>query len=182
MAKIKSRVNKQFKPLILCHCIYSLSLITGASEFLSNKTEWHAFSLQRYSFLYSLYVINLFQPNAWQATKIVHTETWSPEANYSETYGVILNYLGIRAVLVDLAPDYSPDKFLMVLRNFDSLRGYAGKLISDNSTQLKAAKEELRKVAQSLDWDEPTAAGAKMVMEWAFFQPMHLSEKRPLRL
>ena len=93
-----------------------------------------------------------------------------------------MNYLGIRAVLVDLTPDYSPDKFLMVLRNFDSLRGYAGKLISDNSTQLKAAKEELRKVAQSLDWDEPTAAGAKMGMEWAFFQPMLLSEKRPLRL
>ena len=57
----------------------------------------------------------------------------------------------------------------MVLRNFESLRGYAGKLISDNSTQLKAAKEELRKVAQSLDWDEPTAVGAKMGMEWAFF-------------
>ena len=93
-----------------------------------------------------------------------------------------MNYLGIRAVLVDLAPDYSPDKFLMVLRNFESLRGYAAKLISDNSTQLKAAKEELRKVAQSLDWDEPTAASAKMGMEWAFFQPMLLSEKRPLRL
>ena len=47
-------------------------------------------------------------------------------------------------------------------------------MISDNSTQLKAAKEELRKVAQSLDWDEPTAAGTKMGMEWAFFQPMLL--------
>ena len=93
-----------------------------------------------------------------------------------------MNYLGIRAVLVDLAPDCSPDKFLMVLRNFESLRGYAAKLISDNSTQLKAAKEEHRKVAQSLDWDEPTAAGTKMGMEWAFFQPMLLSEKRPLRL
>ena len=131
MAKIKSRVNKQFKPLILFHCIYRLSLITGASEFLLNKIEWHAFQ----------------------------------KRTISETYGVILNYLGIRTVLVDLAPDYSPDKFLMVLRNFESLRGYAGKLISDNSTQLKAAKEELRKVAQSLDWDEPTAAGAKMGME-----------------
>lgn len=53
----------------------------------------------------------------------------------------------------------------MVLTNFESLRGYAGKLISDNITQLKAAKEELRKVAQSLDWDEPTAVGAKMGME-----------------
>ena len=73
-----------------------------------------------------------------------------------------MNYLGIRAVLVDLVPDYSPDKFLMVFTNFESLRGYAGKLISDNGTQLKAAKEELRKGAQSLDWDEPTAAGARM--------------------
>ena len=56
--------NKQLKPLILCHCIYSLPLITGAflnifkwletyhslSEFLLNEIEWHAFSLQRYSF------------------------------------------------------------------------------------------------------------------------------------
>ena len=182
MVKIKSRVNKQFKPLILCHCIYSLSLITGASEFLLNKIEWHAFSLQRYSFLYSLFVINLFQPNAWHATKIVRTETWSPEANYKRDVWCHLELPWHSS---------SPRRFDAKLQPWQVLNGFKElwltqrirwKLISDNSTQLKAAKEELRKVAQSLDWDEPTAAGAKMGMEWAFFQPMLLSEKRPLRL
>ena len=60
-----------------------------------------------------------------------------------------MNYLGIRAVLVDLSPDYSLEKFLMVLRKFESLRGYAAKLISDNGAQLTVANEELRKVAKS---------------------------------
>ena len=34
----------------------------------------------------------------------------------SKTYGVIFNCLGTRAVYLDIAADYSTDKFLMVLR------------------------------------------------------------------
>ena len=81
--------------------IYNLPLITGAflnifkwletyhslSEFLLNEIERHAFSLQRYSILYPLFVINLFQPNALQALKLVHTVTWSPDANYRRDLG-----------------------------------------------------------------------------------------------
>ena len=37
----------------------------------------------------------------------------------------------------------------MVIRKFESLRGYAVKLISDNGAQLTVANEELRKVAKS---------------------------------
>ena len=39
-----------------------------------------------------------------------------------KTYGVIFNWLGTRAVHVDLAADYSTVKFLMVLRRFVSIR------------------------------------------------------------
>lgn len=39
-------------------------------------------------------------------------------------YGVIFNCLGTRAVHIDLAADYSTEKFLMVLRRFASIRGY----------------------------------------------------------
>ena len=126
--------NKQLKPPILCHCIYSLPLITGAflnifkwletyhslSEFLLNEIEWHTFSLQRYSFLYPLFVINLFQPNAWQATKIVHTVTWSSEANYRPDLDMVSSWT---TLAFQLQPDYSPEKFLMVLKKFESLRG-----------------------------------------------------------
>ena len=184
--------NKQFKPLILCHCIYSLPLITGAflnifkwletyhslSEFLLNEIEWHTFSLQRYSFLYPLFVINLFQPNAWQATKIVHTVTWSSEANYRRDVYMVSSWTTL--ALVDLTPDYSPEKFLTVLRKFESLRGYAVKLISDNGAQLTVANEELRKVAKSWDWDELTAASAEKGMEWAFLPADAPQQKRHL--
>lgn len=57
-------------------------------------------------------------------------------------YGVIFNCLSTRAVHVDLAADYSTDKFLMVLRRFVSIRGYPSKLYSDNGPQLVAANDE----------------------------------------
>ena len=85
-----------------------------------------------------------------------------------KAYGVIFNCLSTRAVHVDLAPNYSTEKFLMVLRRFVSLRGYPAKMISDNGTQLTAANEELKKVVASWDWDELAAFGATKGMEWKF--------------
>ena len=66
-----------------------------------------------------------------------------------KAYGVILNCLGTRAVHADLAPDYSTKKFLMVLKRFVSIRGYPRKLLSDNGTQLTAAKKEFQKVSRA---------------------------------
>ena len=46
----------------------------------------------------------------------------------------MLFYLTVaRAVYVDLAPDYSVNEFLMVLRRFVAIRGYPLKLHSDQS-------------------------------------------------
>ena len=69
---------------------------------------------------------------------------------------------------VDLVPNYSTEKFLMVLRPFVSLGSYPAKMISDNGTQLTAANEEPKKVASFWDWDELTAFGATKGMEWKF--------------
>lgn len=69
---------------------------------------------------------------------------------------------------MDIAPDYSTDKLLMVLRRFVSMRGYPAKLLSDNGTQLKAANEELQKVFKAWDWDELAAFGATKGMQWEF--------------
>ena len=69
---------------------------------------------------------------------------------------------------MELAPDYSTEKFLMVLRRFVSLRGYPAKLLSDNGTQLKAANEELQKVLKTWDWDELNAFGSTKGMQWEF--------------
>ena len=49
-----------------------------------------------------------------------------------KTYGVIFNCLASRPVHVDLAADYSTEKFLMDLRRFVSIRTYPLKLYSDN--------------------------------------------------
>ena len=51
---------------------------------------------------------------------------------------------------MDLAPDYSTEKFLLVLRRFVSMRGYAAKLISDNGTQLTAVIEGAPKGGQGV--------------------------------
>ena len=67
----------------------------------------------------------------------------------SKAYGVIFNCIGTRAVYLDLAPDYSTESFLMVLRRFVSLRGYLSKIYSDNGAQLVAASQELKNVTKS---------------------------------
>lgn len=69
-------------------------------------------------------------------------------------YGVIFNCLSTRAVHVDLAADYSTNKFLMVLRRFVSIRGYPSKLYSDNGPQLVAANEELTNIMKGWNQEE----------------------------
>jgi len=63
-----------------------------------------------------------------------------------KAYGVIFNCLTTRAVHVDISPDYSTQKFLMVLRRFVSIRGYPSKLYSENGPQLVSANEELKRI------------------------------------
>ena len=110
---------------------------------------------------------------AWHCTAIdffgqfkIHDEV--KKRTTGKAYGVIFNCLGTRAVHVELAPDYSTEKFLMALRRFVSLRGYPAKLLLDNGTQLKAANEELQKVLKTWDWDELNAFGSTKGMQWEF--------------
>ena len=72
----------------------------------------------------------------------------------SKAYGVIFTCLPTRAVYLDLAPDYSTEKFLMILRKFVSLRGYPCKIYSDNGPQLVAANQELQSVTKSWEWEQ----------------------------
>jgi hypothetical protein len=46
----------------------------------------------------------------------------------------------------------------MVLRRFVSMRGYPKKIRSDAGSQLVAASKELNTMAQSWNWDCPTAS------------------------
>jgi len=68
-----------------------------------------------------------------------------------KAYGIIFNCLGTRAVHIDISPDYSAEKFLMVFCKFVSTRGYLSKIYSDNGSQLVAASEELKKMVKDLD-------------------------------
>ena len=65
-------------------------------------------------------------------------------------------------------PNYSTEKFLIVLRPFVSLGGYPAKMISDNGSQLTTANEELKKVVAPWDWDKLAAFSATKGMEWKF--------------
>ena len=57
------------------------------------------------------------------------------------TFGVIFNCLATCAVHIDLATDYSSEKFLMVLKRFVSIRSFPSKLSSDNDPQLVDGNE-----------------------------------------
>ena len=83
-------------------------------------------------------------------------------------YGVIFNCLSTRAVHVDLAADYSTDKFLMVLRRFVSIRGYPSKLYSDNGPQLVAANEELTNIVKGWNQEELQQFGMMEGFKWEF--------------
>ena len=66
-----------------------------------------------------------------------------PWYSTSKAYGVIFTCLATRAVHLDPAPDYSTEKFLMVLRKFAALRGYPCKIYSDNKVMGMGTIEEL---------------------------------------
>ena len=85
-----------------------------------------------------------------------------------KAYGVIFNCLGTRAVHIDISPDYSTDKFLMVLRRFVSIRGYPSKIYSDNGFQLVAASEELKKMVKNLDQQSLQEYGCMEGFQWVF--------------
>ena len=73
----------------------------------------------------------------------------------SKAYGVmIFTCLATRAVYLDLVPDYSTEKFLMVLRKFVSFRGCSCKIYSDNGPQLVGANQELQNVTKSWEWEQ----------------------------
>ena len=86
----------------------------------------------------------------------------------AKTYGVIFNCLATRAVHVDLAADYSTEKFLMVLRRFVSIRGFPSKLYSDNGPQLVAANEELKNVVRGWNQEELKTFGVMEGFKWDF--------------
>lgn len=83
-------------------------------------------------------------------------------------YGVIFNCLSTRVVHVDLAADYSTNKFLMVLRRFVSIRGYPSKLYSDNGPQLVAANEELTNIVKGWNQEELQQFGVMEGFKWEF--------------
>ncbi|XP_078384539.1 uncharacterized protein LOC144666962 [Oculina patagonica] len=83
-------------------------------------------------------------------------------------YEVLFNCMSTRAVHVDLAPDYSTETFLLVLRRFVSLRGYPAKLYSDNGLQLVAANQELQKMTKSWNWQDLNEFGVTEGFQWEF--------------
>ena len=85
-----------------------------------------------------------------------------------KAYGLIFNCLATRAVHVDISPDYSIEKFLMVLRRFVSIRGYPSKLYTDNGAQLVSANEELKRVTKDLDPQSLKQFGVTQGLQWIF--------------
>ena len=89
---------------------------------------------------------------------------------HGKCYGVIFTCMGVRAVYVDLAVDYSTNGFLQVLRRFVSLRGSPTNFFSDPGTQLVGASNELMKVVAGLEWTRIKEESSEKLdgLEWHF--------------
>lgn len=85
-----------------------------------------------------------------------------------KAYGIIFNWLGTRAVHIDISPDHSTEKFLLVLRRFVSIRGYPSKIYSEDGCQLLAASEELKKMVKNLDQKSLQEFGCVEGFQWVF--------------
>ena len=88
-----------------------------------------------------------------------------------KVYGLIFSCATSRAVHIDIAADYSTPGFFMVLRRFVTLRGYPAKMISDPGSQLVAADQELKGVANGISRELLIDFGADKGMDWHFTTP-----------
>ena len=85
-----------------------------------------------------------------------------------KAYGVIFTCNLVRAVHIELSPDYSTDSFLLALRRFMSVRGTPSKIRSDRGSQLVGANRELKQMINGLDIKTLMRFGAEEGIEWDF--------------
>ena len=88
-----------------------------------------------------------------------------------KVYGVLMTDLLTRAIYVDKAADYTTDCFLMVFRRFVCLHGYPNIIFSDRGSQLVSASQELKSLADNLDWDKIEKFGCENGLNWKFSPP-----------
>ena len=86
-----------------------------------------------------------------------------------KVYGVITTDLLIRAVNVDISPDYSTDSFLLVFRKFVFIWGYPAVIFSDKGTQLTGPSSEISNGRMGLK--KGTTLGVREGSEWKFSPP-----------
>ena len=90
---------------------------------------------------------------------------------HSKCFGVIIVCMTMRAVYVDLSPDYSTDSFLQLLRRFGSRHGWPSKIYSDCGSQLEGASEELKKIVKNLNKEKVEEFVSSKNAEWSFVPP-----------
>ena len=83
-------------------------------------------------------------------------------------YGIIFTSLLVRAVHLEVAPNYSTDGFLMAFRRFTSIRGFPNRIYSDGDSQLVGVSSELKIVHSNRDWNNIKSCGSDMNLGWVF--------------
>ena len=85
-----------------------------------------------------------------------------------KVYGVVFTCNLIRAVHIDISPDYGTDSFLSALRRFMALRGAPSLIRSDRGSQLVGASRELKKMILGLNLQQLKQFGVNKGFEWDF--------------
>ena len=77
-----------------------------------------------------------------------------------KAYGVIFTCLTTRAIMVDMATDYTTDTFLLALRRFISYFGQPKQMNSDNGSNFVGAAREIRELIKQ--WTETNEDNTKL--------------------
>lgn len=85
-----------------------------------------------------------------------------------KAYGIIFTCNLVRAVHIEISPDYSTDSFLLALRTFMSQRGTPSIIRSDRGSQLVGADRELKEMINGIDIQKLKRFGAEEGIEWDF--------------
>uniref|UniRef100_A0A1B0DJC4 Uncharacterized protein n=1 Tax=Phlebotomus papatasi TaxID=29031 RepID=A0A1B0DJC4_PHLPP len=86
-------------------------------------------------------------------------------------YGAIFTYLTTRAVHLEVCESLTTDSCIMAIHRFVSRRGSPVKIISDNGTNFKGAKRELKEALKEIDQDRIGMDLSKRNIEWEYNPP-----------
>ena len=95
--------------------------------------------------------------------------------SHAKRYGCVFTCLAIRAVRIEVAHDLTSDSFIQAFTRFVSRRGAPSEVFSDNGTNFRGAKTEIKVTLKRWNSDRIDTSLRRRGVQW-FFNPPHASD------